>query len=121
VSVPLLANENWPHPALLVLRAAGLDIQAVAERMPGATDKQVLCCAAAERRWVLTFDRDYGELVFSLAAPPPLAIVYFRQGSFAPAWPGHAVLELLPRADWVAGHLVVVSGRGLRRKQLPAS
>lgn len=30
MSTLLLANENWPRPALLALRAAGLDVQAVA-------------------------------------------------------------------------------------------
>jgi predicted nuclease of predicted toxin-antitoxin system len=121
VSVVLLANENWPRPALLALRAAGLDVQAVAEHMPRATDRQVLQHAAAEGRWVLTFDRDYGELVFARAAPPPPAIVYLRQGTYAPDWPARVVLDLLPRADWVVGHLVVVSGRALRRRPLPAA
>lgn len=65
MSAPLLANENWPRPALSALRAAGLDIQAVAERMPGASDAEVLRHAAAQGRWVLAFDRDYGELVFA--------------------------------------------------------
>lgn len=68
---PLLANENWPRPALLVLRAAGLDVQAVGERMPRASDAEVLHHAASEGRWVLTFDRDYGELVFARAVAPP--------------------------------------------------
>jgi hypothetical protein len=67
---------------------------------------------------VLTFDRDYGELVFARAVPPPPAIVYLRQGAYAPDWPADAVLQLLARADWVNGHLVVVSGRALRRRPL---
>lgn len=117
----LLANENWPRPALLALRAAGLDVQAVAERMPRATDAQVLRHAASEGRWVLTFDRDYGELVFTRAVPPPPAIVYLRQGAFAPDWPARALLDLLPQADWVVGHLVVVAGRSVRRRALPAA
>jgi predicted nuclease of predicted toxin-antitoxin system len=121
VSVLLLANENWPRPALRALRAAGLDVEAVAEQMPRASDAEVLRHAAAEGRWVLTFDRDYGELVFARAAPPPPAIVYLRQGAYAPDWPARVVLDLLPRADWVAGHLVVVSGRALRRRPLPAA
>lgn len=116
----LLANENWPRPALVALRAAGLDVQAVAERMPRATDAEVLRHAAAEARWVLTFDRDYGELVFARAVPPPPAIVYLRQGTYAPEWPARVVLDLLPQADWVAGHLVVVSGRSVRRRPLIA-
>ena len=121
MSAPLLANENWPRPALSALRAAGLDIQAVAERMPGASDAEVLRHAAAQGRWVLAFDRDYGELVFARLVPPPPAIVYLRQGSYAPTWPADVVRALLPRADWVSGHLVVVNGRTLRRRPLPAA
>jgi hypothetical protein len=67
----LLANENWPRPALLALRAAGLDVQAVAEFMPAASDADVLRGAAAQGRRLLTFDRDYGEPVFARAVPPP--------------------------------------------------
>lgn len=117
----LLANENWPRPALLALREAGVDVQAVAETMPGATDLVVLQHAAQSGRWLLTFDRDYGELVFARRAPPPPAIVYLRQGSFALDWPAQAVLSLLSRADWVQGQLVVVTGRALRRRALPAA
>lgn len=119
VSPRLLANENWPRPALLALRAEGVDVQSVAEIMPSASDAAVLRHAVSEDRWVLTFDRDYGELVFARAVPSPPAIVFLRQGAFAPAWPAQAVRELLRRADWVAGHMVVVSGRGLRRRRLP--
>jgi predicted nuclease of predicted toxin-antitoxin system len=121
VNVLLLANENWPRPALLALRAAGVDVQAVVEEMPCASDAAVLRHAAAQGRWLLTFDRDYGELVFARAVPPPPAIVYLRQGVYAPDWPARVVLGLLTRADWVAGHLVVVSGRALRRRPLPAA
>jgi len=121
VSVALLANENWPRPAPLALRAAGLDVEAVAEIMPRATDSQVLRHAAQHQRWVLTFDRDYGELVFARLVPAPPAIVYLRQGAYAPDWPAQVVLELLARADWVVGHSVVVDGRSLRRRALTPS
>jgi predicted nuclease of predicted toxin-antitoxin system len=119
VNVKMLANENWPRPALLALRTAGVDVQSVAEIMPSASDLQVLGHASAESRWVLTFDRDYGELVFARAVPPPPAIVFLRQGAFTPAWPAQVVLDLLARADWVHGNMVVVSGRALRRRALP--
>jgi hypothetical protein len=114
VSVALLANENW-------LRTAGLGVEVVAETMPNASDAQVLRHAAAQGRWVPTFDRDHGELVFARSVPPPPAIVYLPQGAYAPYWPAQVVLDLLPRADWVAGHVVVVSGRTLRRRALPTA
>lgn len=115
----MLASENWPRPALLALRAAGLDDDAVTERMPRARDIEVLRLAAIEGRWVLTFDGDYGELIFARTVFPPLAIVCLRQGAFALDWPANVVLGLIRRADWVTGHLVVVSGRALRRRRLP--
>ncbi len=89
----LLANENFPRPALLALRQAGADVEAVAELMPGATDTQVLLHAAAGARWVLTFDRDYGELVFARTVPPPPALSRNRAprgGSGGGWWRGSA-------------------------------
>ena len=57
----LLVNENFPAPALKHLRAAGFDVVAVTEEMPGATDRVVLERARELGRWLVTFDRDYGE------------------------------------------------------------
>lgn len=116
----LLANENWPRPALLALRAAGFDVQSVAETMPGASDRAVLELACHQGLWIITFDRDYGELVFSQQVEPPPAIVYLRQGAFDPAWPAQAVMELLRDPSFVTGHLVVVAGQTMRRRRLPA-
>ena len=87
----LLADENFPRPAPLALRVAGVDIEAVAETMPGVSDRDILQHAAATNRWLLTFDRDYGELVFLHAVPPPPASVYLRMGPYSPAWPAQAV------------------------------
>jgi len=104
VTPRLLANENFPQPALLALRKS---------------DTRVLQHAAGEARWIVTFDRDYGELVFARTVAPPPAIIYLRQGAFAPAWPAEAVLALLSRPEFVVGHLVVVNGRAVRRRALP--
>lgn len=117
----LLANENFPRPAILKLRAAGLHVDSVAEIMPGASDAVVLAHAAHGGAWLLTFDRDYGELVFARRAPPPPAIVYLRQGAYLPTWPADAVRAALDRADFVRGHLVVISGRAMRRRALPSA
>lgn len=115
----LLANENWPRPSVLALRAAGIEVEAVAETMPAASDRAVLLHAHLKGLWILTFDRDYGELVFARQVQPPPAIIYLRQGTFEPEWPAQAVLELLKEPDFVVGHLVVVSGRSVRRRPLP--
>lgn len=120
MTVKLLVNENFPRPALAALHAAGIDVEAVADTMAAASDRQVLARAAGEARWLVTFDRDYGELVFARKAPTPPAILYLRQGAYAPSWPAEAVLAAVGRADFVLGHLVVASGSTLRRRALPS-
>ena len=67
----LLANENFPTPSIRLLRDRGYNVAAVAEGHGGLADPDVLALAVTERRWIVTFDRDYGELIFArgLSAP----------------------------------------------------
>jgi predicted nuclease of predicted toxin-antitoxin system len=116
----LLANENVPLPAIQVLRNAGVRVVSVAESMPRASDKAVLAHAVKHALWILTFDRDYGEPVFAREAAPPPAILYVRQGPRPAIDFGQDILALLDDPTFALGHLVVVSGRRLRRRALPA-
>lgn len=119
MTVRLLANENFPLPALRALRAAGVQLESVGEQMPSASDGEVLTYAAANGLVLVTFDRDYGELIFERRAPAPPSILFLRQGSYPPTWPAEAVLAALARLDFIAGHLVVIKGRSMRRRALP--
>lgn len=115
----LIVNENFPVPALRVLRSQGIDVLSVQETMPGATDEAVLAMACETGRWLVTFDRDYGELVFSRQCAPPQAILYLRQEPIPPTRPAEWVLELLSEPEMATGHLVVVGERAVRRRPLP--
>jgi len=59
-----LANENIPLGSVIYLRKAGYDITAVIEEMSGAKDEEVLEYATEKNSIILTFDRDYGELIY---------------------------------------------------------
>ena len=73
-----LADENFPKRSIDLLRDAGHDVAAIRERDRGATDPDVLERASREDRVLLTFDRDFGEMIFLLNLPAPPGIVYFR-------------------------------------------
>lgn len=119
MSIGLLANENFPAPALRRLRAAGVDVVAVAEVMPAAQDVQVLAYARETGRWIVTFDRDYGELVFKRGIAPPPAILYLRQEPYPPERPADLVLAMLSEPTLAEGYLLVISERGVRRRHFP--
>ncbi len=74
----LLANENFPGPAVSALRAAGHDVVWIHEDAPGIKDPEVMARARAEDRVLLTFDKDFGELVFHLGEKASNGIVLFR-------------------------------------------
>lgn len=59
-----LANENFPIASVRILRNAGYDVVAIIEDNPGIDDTSILRQAVAESRTILTFDSDYGNLIF---------------------------------------------------------
>lgn len=64
MTVRLLLNENFPAPSTSLLRQFGFDVLSVAEEFAGMKDADVLSIAVREGRWLITFDRDYGGLLF---------------------------------------------------------
>lgn len=74
----LLADENFPPQAIDALAADGYDVVAVARHSPGIDDRAVLALARDAGRRLLTFDSDFGDLVFFHGVAPPPAILYFR-------------------------------------------
>lgn len=115
-----LANENFPTASVRRLRAAGHDVVAAIETDPGAKDPVVLSLAARERRVLLTFDRDYGELIYRRGLPAPLGVIHLR---FAPAYPEQAadvVLGLGNVAGLILeGHYTVIDPERIRQRPLP--
>lgn len=115
----LLANENFPLPSVDLLRADGYDVVAIAESSKSLRDSEILSLAVAENRWVLTFDRDYGSLIFVKGLPAPPALLYLRLPSYRPEGPGQLLIELLKSPALLAGQFVVIESDGLRKRPMP--
>jgi predicted nuclease of predicted toxin-antitoxin system len=90
-----LANENFPMMSVIRLRDAGYDVVYGSEDAPGAEDSLVLERAVREERIILTFDRDYGELIYRLRMAVPKGVIYFRYFPATPEEPAQDLLNLL--------------------------
>jgi predicted nuclease of predicted toxin-antitoxin system len=117
----LLLNENFPAPATAVLRRHGVDLVALGEVSPGMSDAAVIEWATRDRRWTVTFDRDYGELVYHQRIPPPPVIVLLRERHYRPDEPAGWIIELLRTPQQFIGKFVVFSRRSVRTRPLPLS
>ncbi len=80
-----LANENFPAAIVRWLREQGDDVAHAAETLAGVSDEVVLRVALEQDRILLTFDRDFGQLVFQQRRPPAPGVVVFRLAQQSPA------------------------------------
>ena len=114
-----LADENIPLPSIRLLRDAGHDVVSVTEETPGVADTAVLQHAVASARILLTFDRDYGDLIYRLGMEAPPAVLYLR---FVPGTPQEVAVvveELLRTEVPLMGHFTVVETKRVRQRSLP--
>lgn len=79
-----LADENFPASIVKLLRTHGHDVLYAAESLIAASDEEVLREAVTQSRVLLTFDRDFGELVFRCRQQSAPGIVLFRPGGQSP-------------------------------------
>jgi predicted nuclease of predicted toxin-antitoxin system len=113
-----LANENFPRAAVDALRAAGHDVQWVRLDAPGATDERVLEVARVGNRVLLTFDKDFGELVLKRGLSASPGVVLFRLPlQEPPDLAQRVVAALASRQDW-AGQFSVVDAERVRMRPL---
>lgn len=114
-----LANENFPLPSVHLLRQAGYDVVSISEETPGIRDDQVLSRGVAEGRIILTFDRDYGAMVYRLRLPSA-PIVYLRYYPVSPEEPARHILQLLQISGLDLSNRFTVADRDrVRQRPLP--
>lgn len=114
----LLADENFPLDAIDALRLAGHDILWIRAFAPGSSDRDILKLAQSEKRILLTFDKDFGELAFRIGLPSSSGIILFRLRMTSSAEVGRIAVDVLEsRQDW-AGHMSVIDEKRIRMTPL---
>ena len=116
----LLANENFPLVSVQLLRQANYDIASITEDSPGIEDPEVLARAVDEQRIILTFDRDYGELIARFRLPPPTGVIYVRFRPHTPEESAAILLTLFQTEELqLEGWFTIVERDGIRQRPLP--
>lgn len=114
-----LANENTPRDAVLAARTAGHEVTWMVEVQPGATDDIVLALAQREGRVLITFDKDFGELVFRQGRVASPGVILFRPRLRSPEIVTAFIVTVLSQPiDWT-GHFSVAREGSLRVVPLP--
>lgn len=115
----LCANENIPEDCVTRLRQDGHDVLWIREAAPGSSDQAVLARAIAEDRLLITFDKDFGQMVYRSGVVALGGIILFRISQPSPeAVAARVAAVLSSRDDW-HGHFSVVDDSTIRMRPLP--
>ena len=112
-----LADENFPRKSVELLRNAGYDTLRMLEISRSEKDPGVLSISVELQRILLTFDRDFGELIFHKKLKPPPAVLYFRFDPRYPQEPFEILSEVLNEFE-VMGNYTTITRRGVRQRPL---
>jgi predicted nuclease of predicted toxin-antitoxin system len=114
-----LANENFPLDAIELLKANHYDIKWIRTTAPGISDEEVLVMSVLENRILLSFDKDFGALVYQKGRQASCGIVLFRFKIISSMQAAAFVTNVLnQRNDW-QGMFSVVSEDKIRMRPLP--
>jgi predicted nuclease of predicted toxin-antitoxin system len=114
-----LANENVPLEAIEAARQAGHDIESIREIASAASDDAVLALALADSRVLVTFDRDFGDLVIRRGRLASHGVILLRPALRSPGYLARFLLGVLSQPTNWAGHFAVAQEGRLRLTPLP--
>lgn len=115
----LLADENVPSSIIRVLEEEGYDIRSIRLDAPGISDLEVMRYAHRDKRIILTFDLDFGDLAIRDRVYPSAGIILLRLPQMNPHQMAEYTMGVIrSRQDW-EGHLSVIENDRVRMRQLP--
>jgi predicted nuclease of predicted toxin-antitoxin system len=119
LALRILADENVALDIVLALRGAGHDIVWAAEIDPRQADEHWLALAEAERRLLLTHDKDFGDLVFRDRWPATSGVFLLRLGAMDARLQAALVKIVLDQELVWYRSFSVLTPRLLRQVRLP--
>jgi predicted nuclease of predicted toxin-antitoxin system len=111
--IKLLADENIPKKTVEALKQREIDIVSVADSSSGLSDRAVIELANNENRVIVTFDKDFGELIFRERLEAK-GLILLR---FAPVSPEHIaerIAHIMAQKIQIENKIIVVREDSVR-------
>ncbi len=114
----LLADENLPKAVVSGLRGRGFDVLWVREADSGASDTSIVERAIQENRIILTFDKDFGQLVIEGGRVGVPGVILLRIAVPSAQEVATTIERIITsRSDW-EGHFSVIEDDRIRMRPL---
>ena len=111
-----LTNENIPLANVYTLRERGHDVLAITEVSPEISDEAIMRLANKQKRVIVTFDRDSGQLVFRQRWSA-YGVLYLRFLSTSPLEPGAYIGQLPAGSIELVDHFTTCDKERVRQRR----
>jgi len=113
-----LADENFPLTSSKLLQQHDHKVRSVAYLLKGQPDSRLSNEAIEKEEFIITFDKDFGELIFKKKLLHPSAIILFRLHHFTPDEPAVMLLNIIKENIYsFAGYFTVISRNKTRQRK----
>ncbi len=113
----LLADENIEREFIEALREADFDVLSVRESYTGFADDEILQVAVNEKAVILTYDTDFGELVFRFSLKSNGVILLRLSGLSLTEKIDKTILAIREHENELENTFTVVSENSVRIKK----
>ncbi len=113
-----LADENFPLASTQLLIANNHVVQQVALHFQSKPDNYILILASINNQIILTFDKDFGELIFKEAKPATCGVVLFRLKNYFPITPAIILIAALNSEIRLNNFLTVIDENKIRQRPI---
>lgn len=114
----LLTDEHIPARTIAALRQSGHDVVSSSLLYRRSLDRTLLEIGEAERRLVVTFDRDFGALIFAERVPQTVGVIYLRITGQIHAEVTPALLAGVDSDHPLVGYFTVIKDNGKFRSTI---
>lgn len=116
--VKFLANQNIPRQSIQLLRQYEYEVYSISESALGVSDIKVIEIAQKSNLIILTFDKDYGDIIFKKGNPNPPAVIFFRDKGLNPMFAGKILLSIIAAGIIeFQNHFTVVEKDSIRQRK----
>lgn len=114
-----LANENIPLDSIDILRNHQHTVISIKEQTQGISDITVLNLAKENNAIILTFDKDYGEIIFRNNFENTPSVIFFRYKGFDSFFAAKTLLKILenPQIN-LQGFFTIIEQESIRQRKL---
>ncbi len=114
----ILADESVDAPIVEALRKAGHDVEFILEIASGIPDADVLQSAVQKKRFLITSDKDFGELVVR-SKKPHRGVLLYRLSGLSNDRKGVLIAQVIEeRASELKDNFSVISIHQLRIRKI---